>query len=566
MKISYILYGILTIIVSTILSVYNVLHIQYNDIFSLIAAALFIATQAIWFFIILNHSSIFIRLGFYKDSSPKYETVSERINYPSVLILIPVYNEPISIIKRMVEALHKIDYPKNRLHIYLLDDSNPKITDRNGEICKLNGCKIIKRKNRKGYRAGALNNAINSLNGNSIDYLVVLDADHKPYPNIVKRLVSAIEKSKYDIVMFPQFFENMNENSIAFSASMGQYFDYYFNRKGRSVSNSTFCVGTNWIGKFGKIASSGGFVESIVEDLATSMMKFHPRGMRIGIIYEKLASGLAPDSIRSFRDQQYRWSKGAFELFPKYLKTFGKLTWSQRFDYLATIVWYLIGITTIFSLIFPFLNSIGIFFLYYNSLIEYLIIVVGLTLMQYFLYSVPLFIVTKSFRKTVKAQATGLVVRKMYTKALIDTILGINSRYKVTDKINYKSKILRTIIRTRDILLLALLNILAIIFSLIYNVRGRYIVIGWSIYNLLWIIAGVYSIYKDAWRNGNKYMFEIEFYGNNENEATELLYTYRNGYNVEFIDCSGNRYKCKIIDLTLRKNTNYNGTMILRET
>lgn len=64
-----------------------------------------------------------------------------------------------------------------------------------------------------------------------------------------------------------------------------------------------FCVGTNWIGDRRKIIEAGGFVEeSIVEDMATSMLKWHPHGLKIGMIDEILAYGLVPETIESFKN------------------------------------------------------------------------------------------------------------------------------------------------------------------------------------------------------------------------------------------------------------------------
>jgi len=76
-----------------------------------------------------------------------------------------------------------------------------------------------------------------------------------------------------------------------------------------------------------KIVEARGFdEESIVEDMATSMLKWHLHGLKVGLIDEVLAYGLVPDTIESFKKQQYRWSLGAFKLFPKLLKNMRALT------------------------------------------------------------------------------------------------------------------------------------------------------------------------------------------------------------------------------------------------
>ncbi len=88
--------------------------------------------------------------------------------YPPVALLYVTYND---VLPKAVNTLERQSYLN--YDIFILDDS----TD---EICKrfldTIGYKIIRRDNRKGYKAGALNNWLN-LYGNIYKYFIISDAD-----------------------------------------------------------------------------------------------------------------------------------------------------------------------------------------------------------------------------------------------------------------------------------------------------------------------------------------------------------------------------------------------------
>src|SRR5437764_15477749 len=79
---------------------------------------------------------------------------------PVVTIQLPLYNE-MYVAERLIEAVCRIEYPRDRLEIQVLDDS----TDETREVAELavRRCaaqgydiKYLQRTNRIGYKAGAL--------------------------------------------------------------------------------------------------------------------------------------------------------------------------------------------------------------------------------------------------------------------------------------------------------------------------------------------------------------------------------------------------------------------------
>jgi len=414
--------------------------------------------------------------------------------------------EPDNVVDGMVKSLKNMIYPLDKFEIIVVDDSNPKAMMKNYELFRTLNHNRVKirhfwRSERTGYRGGALNFA---LYNSSSDYIVVLDIDHWPLPCMLYRLASAAMHSDNDVIMFPQVFRNWNKNSITLASYIGYRYDYSFSRKGKTVTNSAFCVGTNWIGHRRKIVESGGFYDkSIVEDMATGMLKWHTNGIKIGMIDDILAYGLNPETISAFKKQQYRWSKGAFELFPKLISNINKYSVMQFFDYFFNIAWYLVGLTLILSCLFPLFSILGVDFLAVDSLIGYFINVVVYTLLQVLLYATPLIIVGEPAKRVFKGQAIGIVIAGTYFKALIDTVLGFKIPFIITPKGKKRTGFFALLREAWLPMFLLYLNVLVgLIAAANLNVRNI-ITAFWAMYNSSWLVTAMYALAKDIYRSNN---------------------------------------------------------------
>src|SRR5438309_236275 len=108
-------------------------------------------------------------------------------NFPKVTVQIPVYNEAVAL--RCIEKCMNFDYPKDKFEIVVADDSdenkNQDMIDEFIENCPDN-VKLVRRKTRKGFKAGALNNALKYSSG---DYIVIFDSDFTPKRNFLKKII-----------------------------------------------------------------------------------------------------------------------------------------------------------------------------------------------------------------------------------------------------------------------------------------------------------------------------------------------------------------------------------------
>lgn len=107
---------------------------------------------------------------------------------PYISILIATYNEQ-TVIDRLLETCNNLTYDKNKFEIIVIDDSN----DQTYSLLKawekkILNLRVIHRKNRNGWKGGALNLGLSTTNVNS-DYALIIDADAVLDPRTLEKFV-----------------------------------------------------------------------------------------------------------------------------------------------------------------------------------------------------------------------------------------------------------------------------------------------------------------------------------------------------------------------------------------
>jgi len=100
---------------------------------------------------------------------------------PTVTVQLPIYNEKY-VAARLVDSVCAMDYPKEKMRIMVLDDSDDDTVELLENIVnkyKKEGFLIehVRRGTRKGYKAGALKHAMKSTN---TELVAIFDADFIP--------------------------------------------------------------------------------------------------------------------------------------------------------------------------------------------------------------------------------------------------------------------------------------------------------------------------------------------------------------------------------------------------
>ncbi len=255
-------------------------------------------------------------------------------------VFITCYNEPLEVLRRTAMGARGITYPHRT---YLLDDGK---RDEVRAMCDGLGIGYIRRVGNANAKAGNLNFAISVTSG---EFILQLDADHVPLPNIADRMLGYFSDPRLALVQAPQDFYNVDsfthvvndegrrlweENRIFFSLI----------QPGRDSLNAAFFCGSCGIIRRSALEEIGGFQsQTIIEDMETTI-RLQQRGWSTAYHRETLAYGLAPGAAGAYHVQRMRWGQGAMQVLRK-LKplTMRGLTLQQRLAYFAGTACYFEG-------------------------------------------------------------------------------------------------------------------------------------------------------------------------------------------------------------------------------
>ncbi|HGN0024092.1 TPA: UDP-forming cellulose synthase catalytic subunit [Proteus mirabilis] len=273
--------------------------------------------------------------------------------WPSVDIFVPTYNEALQVVKPTLYACLNMDWPKDKLTIYLLDDgSRPEFADFAKEI----GIRYITREKHDFAKAGNINHALSKACG---EYVAIFDCDHIPTRSFLQFTMGwFLKDEKMALVQTPHHFFSpdpfeRNLGNFRETPNEGTLF-YGLVQDGNDTWNAAFFCGSCAVLRRCALDEIGGLaVETVTEDAHTSL-RLHRHGWTSAYIRIPLAAGLATGSLSAHIGQRIRWAKGMIQIFRLDNPLFGKgLTLPQRFCYLNAMLHFLSGIPRMIFLLAP---------------------------------------------------------------------------------------------------------------------------------------------------------------------------------------------------------------------
>lgn len=293
---------------------------------------------------------------------------------PTVDVYIPTYNEPSDLLATTVAAATQMDYPKDKLNIYLLDDggtdqkcnqSDPEkaaeAIARRAELQSLAlelGVTYITRAKNEHAKAGNMNNALVQTSG---EIIVVFDADHAPARQFLRETVGYFSQDrKLFLVQTPHFFINpdpVEKNLQTFEKMPSENEMFYGTiQKGLDKWNGAFFCGSAALISRRALESVGGFSGlSITEDCETAL-DLHKRGWNSLYVDKPLIAGLQPESLVSFIGQRSRWCRGMVQILVLKNPLLARnISLKQRIAYVSSMFYWLFPIPRLIFLLSPFL-------------------------------------------------------------------------------------------------------------------------------------------------------------------------------------------------------------------
>ncbi len=267
--------------------------------------------------------------------------------WPPVTIQLPIFNEKYTV-ERLLQAVARLDYPSNALQIQVLDDS----TDDTAELVQrlvrrlqsqgLN-IQLLHRSDRRGFKAGALRDALASANG---DLIGIFDADFVPSPDWLRRTVPIFQDPQIGCLQTRWGHTNRKYNSLTRAEALA--IDGHFLVEQTARSTGGFFLnfnGTAGVWRRACIEQAGGWQsDTLTEDLDLSY-RAQLRGWKIRYLPDVVVPAELPSQVEAFKKQQFRWAKGSFQVVRKILPSLFRrkdLPWHVKFMAAVHLTGYMV--------------------------------------------------------------------------------------------------------------------------------------------------------------------------------------------------------------------------------
>ncbi|WP_263753749.1 UDP-forming cellulose synthase catalytic subunit [Kosakonia cowanii] len=323
--------------------------LNWDDPVSLVCGLvlLFAETYA-WIVLVLGYFQVIWPLNRQPVPLPKDMSL-----WPSVDIFVPTYNEDLNVVKNTIYASLGIDWPKDKLKVWILDDGG---REEFRQFAKQVGVEYIARTSHEHAKAGNINNALKYAKG---EFVSIFDCDHVPTRSFLQMTMGWFLKEKKLAMMqtphhffSPDPFER-NLGRFRKTPNEGTLF-YGLVQDGNDMWDATFFCGSCAVIRRGPLDQIGGIaVETVTEDAHTSL-RLHRLGNTSAYMRIPQAAGLATESLSAHIGQRIRWARGMVQIFRLDNPLMGKgLKFAQRLCYVNAMFHFLSGIPRLIFLTAP---------------------------------------------------------------------------------------------------------------------------------------------------------------------------------------------------------------------
>ena len=255
---------------------------------------------------------------------------------PMVTIQLPLYNES-TVAGRLLEAVRHIDYPSDRFEIQVLDDSTDETQAMvRAHVERLRSLGVnavyLRRANRVGYKAGALDAGLRVAKG---ELIAVFDADFIPQPDFLRSVVPHFRDSRVGMVQTR--WGHLNRDTCSLTRVQALMLDGHHLVENRARFGAGFLFnfsGTGGIWRRDAIESAGGWQhDTLTEDLDLSY-RAQLAGWKFIYREDVVSPAELPENICALRAQQFRWAKGTVQTARKLMSRIfsAPLTLAQRIE------------------------------------------------------------------------------------------------------------------------------------------------------------------------------------------------------------------------------------------
>lgn len=300
---------------------------------------------------------IVLVLGYFQTAWPlerkPVPLPEDSTQWPTVDVFIPSYNEPLSVVRNTVYAAMAIDWPRDKINIYILDDGR---RQEFADFALEAGVIHLTRTDNKHAKAGNINAAMKITHG---EYVAIFDCDHMPTRTFLQVAMGwFLRDPKLAMMQTPHHFfspDPFEKNLGTFRKvpNEGELF-YGLVQDGNDLWNATFFCGSCAVLKRSVLEEVGGIaIETVTEDAHTAL-KMHRLGYTTAYLAIPQAAGFATESLGGHVGQRIRWARGMAQIFRVDNPLLGRgLKLAQRLCYANAMLHFFYGLPRLVFLTAP---------------------------------------------------------------------------------------------------------------------------------------------------------------------------------------------------------------------
>jgi cellulose synthase/poly-beta-1,6-N-acetylglucosamine synthase-like glycosyltransferase len=257
----------------------------------------------------------------YKNETP--QPVGGPDFLPRVTVQLALFNE-VNVVERLLDHVVKMDWPRDRLEIQVLDDSTDDTVWVAQAVCRKyreEGFDIayLHRANRTGYKAGALKEGLRSAKG---EFVAMFDADFIPTVDFLRQAVPHFGDPR--IAFVQGCWDHLNRDFSLLTQVQAILLDghFVFEHTARHRSHAFFNFsGTAGMWRVSAIADAGGWQHDTITEDADLSYRAQLKGWRGVYLKDMVVPAELPVEVNAFKSQQHRWAKGNAQVIRKMMKT-----------------------------------------------------------------------------------------------------------------------------------------------------------------------------------------------------------------------------------------------------
>lgn len=260
---------------------------------------------------------------YFRHKNQPPQPMGDRSYEPMVTVQLAVFNE-MNVVERLMDYVVRMDWPKEKLEIQMLDDSTDDTVKVAQAVCekyRALGWDIsyIHRTDRTGFKAGALDNGLKTAKG---EFVAMFDADFLPTEDFLRKAVPHFKDDK--IAFIQGCWDHLNRDFSLLTQVQAILLDghFVFEHTARNRSRAFFNFsGTAGMWRVSAIADAGGWEHDTITEDADLSYRAQLKGWKGVYLKDMVVPAELPVEVNAFKSQQHRWAKGNAQVIRKLMKT-----------------------------------------------------------------------------------------------------------------------------------------------------------------------------------------------------------------------------------------------------